>query len=223
VPVTIQSLTGSVTDVVGSSLAQLAGFIPRLVGGLVILAVGLIIAVVIHRAVVTIAKVLKVEAFLKKYGIAHVDGVSWSEVVAELARWAVIVIFLIPVFEAWGISGTTNVLNQILGYIPNVVVAVIIGVLGLVFARLAHDVTYSATRSLGDDTAHTASLIARWAIVVFTALVVLNQLGIAQDLIRILFTGLVGLLALAGGLAFGLGGQDTAREILNSLKGRFKK
>lgn len=222
-PVTIQSLTESVTAVVSNSLLLLAGFIPRLIGGLVILAVGLIIAIVVHRAVTTIAKVLKVEVFLKRYGVTHVDGVPWSEVVAELARWAVIVVFLIPVFEAWGISGTTTVLNQILGYIPNVVVAVIIGILGLVFAKLAHDVTFSATRSLGADTAHTVALIARWAIVVFTALVVLNQLGIAQELIRILFTGLVALLALAGGLAFGLGGQETAKDILNSLRQRFLK
>lgn len=222
-PVTVQSLTESVTAVISNSLTLLGGFIPRLVGGLVILAVGLIVAVVIHRAVVTIAKVLRVEALLKKYGISHVDGVAWSEVVAELARWSVIVIFLIPTFEAWGITGTTTVLNQILGYIPNVVVAVIIGVLGLVFARLAHDVAFSATRQLGSETAHTASLVARWAIVVFTTLVVLNQLGIAQELIKILFTGVVALLALAGGLAFGLGGQDTAREILNALKSRFKK
>ena len=222
-PVTVESLTGSVTDVVTNSLTQLAGFIPRLVGGLVILVIGLVIAVVVHRAVVTLAKVLRIETFLRRYGVSHVDGVPWSEVVAELARWAVIVIFLIPTFEAWGISGTTTVLNQILGYIPNVVVAVIIGVLGLVFAKLAHDVTFSATRSLGAETAHTVSLVARWAIVIFTALVVLSQLGIAADLIRILFTGVVALLALAGGLAFGFGGQDTAREILNTLKARFKK
>lgn len=222
-PVTVGTLANSVTIAVTNSLQLLANFVPRLVGGLVILLVGLIIAVVVHRAVTTLAKALRVEDFLKRYGVSSVDGVSWSEVVAELARWAVIVVFLIPVFEAWGISGTTTVLNQVLSYIPNVVVAVIIGLLGLVFARLAHDVTFSATRSLGRDAAHTVSLVARWAIVVFTTLVVLNQLGIAQDLIRILFTGLVALLAIAGGIAFGLGGQGTARDLLQGLQSRFKK
>lgn len=222
-PVTVQGLASSVTAVISSSLTLLATFIPRLVAGLVILVVGLIIALVVHRAVVTLVKTLRVEDFLKRYGVSSIDGISWSEVVAELARWAVIVVFLIPVFEAWGISGTTALLNQVLAYIPNVVVAVIIGLLGLVFARLAHDVTLSTTRSLGKDAAHTVALVARWAIVVFTGLVVLNQLGIAQDLIRILFTGFVALLAIAGGLSFGLGGQETAREILQGLRARFKK
>ena len=222
-PVTVQSLANSVTTVITNSLGLLATFIPRLVGGLVILVVGLIVALTVHRAVMALTKALRVEDFLKRYGVSSVDGISWSEVVAELARWAVIVVFLIPVFEAWGISGTTVVLSQVLGYIPNVVVAVIIGLLGLVFARLAHDVTLSATRALGREAAHTVALLARWAIWIFTALVVLNQLGIAQDLIRILFTGFVALLTIAGGIAFGLGGQDTARDLLQGLRSRFKK
>lgn len=222
-PVTVESLATSVTVAVANSLGLLANFIPRLVGGLIVLVVGLIIAVVVHRAVITVTRALKIEDFLKRYGISAVDGVSWSEVLAELARWAVIVVFLIPTVEAWGISGTTAVLNQVLGYIPNVVVAVIIGLLGLVFARLSHDVTFSATRSFGRDTAHTVALTARWAIIIFTLLVVLNQLGIAQDLIRVLFTGLVALLTIAGGIAFGLGGQETARDFLNNIRARFKK
>jgi hypothetical protein len=221
----VEEITTSVTTVVITALSALAEFIPRLIGGLVVLIIGLVIAAIVDRLVIAVLKTIRFENFLKRYGLSEVEGkeVSWSQVLAELARWAVIIVFLIPTLQVWGMGGATGILNQILLYIPNVVIAVIIALLGLVFARLAYDTAYSATKSLGKDVAHTSALIARWAIIVFVALVVLNQLGVAADLIKILFTGLVAFLALAGGLAFGLGGSDSAKEILNSIKERFKK
>jgi len=222
---TVDEVATSVTTVVVTALSALAEFIPRLVGGLVVLIIGLVIAAIVDRLVIAVLKTIRFENFLKRYGLSEVEGqaVSWSQVLAELARWSVIIVFLIPTLQVWGIGGATAVLNQILLYIPNVVIAVIIALVGLVFARLAHNTTFSATKSLGTDLAHTAALIARWAIIVFVALIVLNQLGVAADLIKILFTGFVAFLALAGGLAFGLGGSDSAKEILNSLKERFRK
>jgi hypothetical protein len=71
---------------------------------------------------------------------------------------------------------------------------------------------------LSEETAKTIATVAHWAIIIFVGLVVLNQLGVATDLIRILFIGFVAMLALAGGLAFGLGGKDTAREVLERVK-----
>lgn len=222
---TVDEVTTSVTTVVITTLTALSEFIPRLIGGLVVLIIGLVIAAVVDRLVITLLKAIRFETFLKRYGLSQVEGteVSWSQVLAELARWTIIIVFLIPTMQVWGIGGATGVLNQILLYIPNVVIAVIIALVGLVFAKLAHDTTLSATKSLGKDLAHTTALIARWSIIIFVALVVLNQLGVAADLIKILFTGFVAFLAIAGGLAFGLGGSDTAKEILNSLKEKFKK
>jgi hypothetical protein len=66
--------------------------------------------------------------------------------------------------------------------------------------------------------AGTLSAFAKSTIIFFTVLVMMNQLGVAQDLIRIFFTGLVAMVAIAGGLAFGLGGKDTAKEILENLR-----
>lgn len=222
---TVEDLATSVSAIIVSSLSGLAVFIPQLIGGLVVLIIGLVVALIVHRAVLTILKAVRLEEFLKRYGLGRLDGtkVTWSTVLAELARWSVIVIFLIPTLQVWGLGATNIILNQILSYIPHVIVAVIIGLLGLVFANLGHDVTLSAAQSLGRHTANTMALVARWAIIVFTALIVLNQLGIAADLIRILFTGLVAMLALAGGIAFGWGGSDSAKELLKGLRDRFKQ
>ncbi|MBI3342406.1 hypothetical protein HY024_04770, partial [Candidatus Curtissbacteria bacterium] len=84
-------------------------------------------------------------------------------------------------------------------------------------------ISYSASKSLGKNLAHSVALVARWSILIFVGFLVLNQLGVAQELIRILFAGIVAMLALAGGLAFGLGGQGVARSMLEAVWERFKK
>jgi small-conductance mechanosensitive channel len=83
--------------------------------------------------------------------------------------------------------------------------------------------TLSASHSLGTNTAHILALIARWSIIVFVTFLVLHQLGVVQELLRILFAGVVAMIAIAGGLAFGLGGQGVARDLLESITQRFKK
>jgi hypothetical protein len=122
----------------------------------------------------------------------------------------------------WGLPQITRILNTFLLYLPNVFVAAIIGLVGLVFARLTADVILASTRELSPDASRTIASATRLSITIFVLLAVLNQLGVAQDLIRILFTGFVAMIALAGGIAFGLGGQETARVILESLRKKLK-
>jgi hypothetical protein len=107
-------------------------------------------------------------------------------------------------------------------YLPNVFVAAIIGVVGLVFAKLAADVVAASTKGLSKNVSRTVSSTVRIAITIFVLLAVLNQLGVAQDLIRILFTGFVAMVALAGGIAFGLGGKDFAHALLDKLQKKLK-
>ena len=132
-------------------------------------------------------------------------------------------VFLIPTFSAWRLEAVNTVLNRVVLYIPNVIVSVVLAIIGLVFAKLAYRVAYSASRSIGHDLSHTVGLVAQWSITIFVGFLVLHQLGVAQELLRILFAGLVAMLAIAGGLAFGLGGQTTAKTLLESLWDKFKK
>ena len=119
-------------------------------------------------------------------------------------------------------SQATIFLNEFLVYLPNVIVAVVIGFVGLLAANLVSDLVRHSVRTIGATSANSLAVFTRGAITFFTVLVVLNQLGVAQDLIRILFTGIIAMLALAGGLAFGLGGQELAKEILEELKNKLK-
>ena len=208
---------------INASLVALAVFIPKFVLGLIILLVGIIIASILKQVVLGLFKALKIEAFLKKYGVPEAkDEFSWSDILAEIVRWFVIIVFLLPTADVWGLPRVDVVLNQVLLYLPNVFVAVIITLVGFVFARLAHDVILASTKGLSSETARTVASITRWAISIFVILAALNQLGVASDLIRILFTGFVAMLAIAGGIAFGLGGQSSAKDIVEGIRNKLR-
>lgn len=221
----VEDLSIAVSSVVLNSVADFVGFIPSLVGGLIVLVIGLVVAAVVYRVVMGVMKATQVEKYLSKYGITRVDGrdVEWSEILAEIARWSIIVVFLIPTFSAWGLDAVNTVLNRVVLYIPNVIVAVVLAIVGLVFAKLAFRIAYGAARSLGTHLAHTVAFVAQWSIIIFVAFLVLHQLGVAQELLRILFAGLVAMIAVAGGLAFGLGGQGVAKSILEAVVAKFRK
>ncbi len=208
---------------INAGLVSIAAFVPKFVLGLIILLIGIIIASILKQVVLELFKALRIESFLKKYGVPEAkDEFSWSGILAEIVRWFVIIVFLLPTADIWGLPRVDVVLNQVLLYLPNVFVAVIITLVGFVVARLVHDVILASTKGLSTETARTVASISRWAISVFVILAALNQLGVASDLIRILFTGFVAMLAIAGGIAFGLGGQTSAKDIVEGIRNKLR-
>lgn len=209
----------SLIDSINRGFMAAAAFIPNVLSGVVILLIGFVLASIVKRIIIEIFKALNVESYLRKYGVPDARrDFSWTNMLAEIIRWFVIILFLIPAADAWRLPQITRLLTEFLLYLPNVFVSAVLALVGFVFARLAYDVVLASTREILPDGAQTVASIARWAIIIFVMLVVLNQLGVAQDLIRILFTGFVAMIAIAGGIAFGLGGQDTARTLLESLR-----
>lgn len=199
-----------------------ATFIPNIIAGIVILLIGIILGSIVRNLVVQLFRFLRVETYLRKYGIPEPKReFTWGIIISEIARWFVIILFLIPTADVWGLPRITELLNTFILYLPNVLVAAVIALVGLVLARLAHDVVLASTRELSPEGSRGVASITKWAITIFVMLAVLNQLGVAQDLVRILFTGFVAMIALAGGIAFGLGGQGTAQSILESLRKNF--
>lgn len=198
-------------------------FLPNFIGGIIILLIGIILASIVKRIFIEILNALKIETYLRKYGVPEAKNeFSWVNILAEIARWFVIILFLIPTAEVWGLPQITTILNTFLLYLPNVFVSAIIGLVGLILARLTADIILASTKGLPGSASRTIASIVRISITIFVFLAVLTQLGVAQDLIKILFTGFVAMIALAGGLAFGLGGQDTAKQILETIRKRVR-
>lgn len=199
-------------------------YLPDFFGGLLIVITGYIVALILKKLLFAVFALFRIDALLHKTRLISLREVKlWEAVLAELVKWTVIILFLIPTLETWGLSRATEVLNQFLFYIPNVIVAVVIGFVGIVISNLSSDVVRQSVKSAGESAASSLAVFTRYTILFFTVLIMLNQLGVAQDLIRIFFTGLVAMLAIAGGLAFGLGGKDHAKEALDTLKKRLSK
>jgi len=207
-----------------SAFYAVVTFIPKFVTGAIILLIGIIIASIVKQVLLGLFKALKVEAYLKKYGVPQMkDEFAWTNILTEIVRWFIIIVFLIPTADVWGLPRIITVLNEFLNYLPNVFVAAVIAMIGFVFARLSHDVILASARGIDDQTANAIASVTRWSVNVFVILAVLSQLGVATDLIRILFTGFVAMLAIAGGIAFGLGGQNSAKDVIEGVRKKLNK
>lgn len=208
---------------INNGVAVVVSFVPKFVVGAIILLLGIIIASLIKQIVVGLFGALKIESILKKYGVPEArEEFTWTNIVAEIARWFIIIVFLIPTADIWGLPRVVTVLNEFLLYLPNVFVAAIIAIVGFVFARLSHNVILASAKGLSAEVATTIASVTRWAINVFVILAILTQLGVASDLIRILFTGFVAMVAIAGGIAFGLGGQSSAKDTIEAIRKKLK-
>jgi len=212
-----------VNTIIIDALQKFLNYLPIFFGGLLILIIGLILSVILKKILLSLFSFFRFEDALAKMRLVNKkDVMLWEEVLSELLKWTVVILFLIPTLEVWGLSRATAVINQFLFYLPNVIVSVIIAFVGVIAANLGADLVQHSIKTMGATSANALSVFTKWVILFFTVLIVLNQLGVAQDLIRILFTGIVAMLTLAGGLAFGLGGREIAKELLEGWKNKLK-
>ena len=219
----IQEVGNAVVLAVTEALRQSAIFLPNLVAAIVIFIVGVIVAVILRNALVRALEALGVERALSGTAVAVAvkkadSSLTVSRLIGEVLKWFVILVFLVPAIETLGLKQVSVIINGMVLYLPNVVYAAVIVTVGAVFAKFAQQLVLAAARGIGASLAEVAAVVARWAILIFAGLAALSQLGIAQDLIRTLFQGLVAMIALAGGLAFGLGGQGVAKEWMEKFK-----
>ncbi len=219
----LEETRSTLVNSLNANLQAVVTFVPRFIAGLLILLIGIVIGSIIKQVILSVSKSLNIDSYLKRYGVPELrQNYTWSNILAEIVRWFVIIIFLIPTADVWGMPRIGTLLNELLLYLPNVFVAVIIALVGFVLARLAHDVILASVKGVTKESANMVATAGQWIINVFVILAVLNQLGVASDLVRILFTGIVAMVALAGGIAFGLGGQKNAQDILDGIRKRLK-
>lgn len=215
----MNSVNNVLINTLNGSVATIISFIPLFLSGFIILLIGIIASTFVRQIVREGLKFIKFESFLKKYGVPESkEAADWSTILSEISRWFIIIVFLIPAAQVWGLGKFVDVLNNLLLFLPNVFVAVLLLLVGFVVSKLVYDLLIASVRGLSRDSAKSIALVGKWAVLVFVFLIVLNQLGIASDLIQILFSGIVAMVAIAGGLAFGLGGKDAAKDIIEKFR-----
>ncbi|MBI3380107.1 hypothetical protein HY029_05110 [Candidatus Gottesmanbacteria bacterium] len=217
-------LSESLGTIFSSFTSFTSAFLPKFVAGLMLLFIGLIIASLLKDLVRIVFKYFRIEKWLLIAGIGQSTDLSiWPNLLGELVRWTAIFLFLMSAVDIWGIPKVADELQQLLAFIPNVFMVVIIGWAGLVAGRFVHDIVRHGVRGLGSHESVVLGNVARYVIIFFTVLIILTQLGVAAELVKILFTGIVGMLALSLGLAFGLGGKDHASRLLDNLSEKLKE
>jgi Conserved TM helix len=204
-----------------AALALFFGAIPKIIGFLVIVVIGWIISGLLATAVASLLRALRFDDLAERSGFGgfvRQTGVRAdpSGLVADLAKWFVRLIVLVVAFDALGLPAVSQVLQQLLLWLPNLVVALVILVVAGLAANALHGLVRGATAQAGFGSPDLLANIARVAVWGFAIVVAVNQVGVAQTLVNTLFTAIVGALALALGLAFGLGGRETAQQIVSS-------
>ncbi|HCR42280.1 TPA: hypothetical protein DIV45_02905 [Patescibacteria group bacterium] len=202
-------------------------FLPNLIGALLILIIGWIIASGLDRLVTQILKQIRLDAALNKVGVrgffkkAGVDFET-SDFIGGLVRWTILLVSFLAAADVLGLAKVTDFLNEILGYVPNIFVAVAILLIGMLAANFFAHVVRGTVGIAKIKSANFLATVTRWVIWIFTILVALNQLGVASLIINYLMMAIFFMIALAGGLAFGLGGQKAASEALEDFRKEIK-
>lgn len=204
----------SVTD----ALRNFLGFLPQLIGALLVLILGWIIAGIVAGLVERGLRAIGFERAAQSTGIAgfvQQTGSDWtvSKIVAEIVKWFIRLIAIQAAASILGMAQITEIINSILLWLPNLVVALAIIVIGALIATFVAGLVRGATSQMGFTNPDLLAGIARYAIMTFAVVAAVDQLGIAETIVNTLFIGAVALVVLAAGLAFGLGGQQTAAQI----------
>lgn len=215
------SLTGA--------LAMFFGVIPRLLGFIVILVVGWFIASLIGKGFAALLNAVKFNELAERSGFSGFvrnmgSNTDASTLIAAIAKWFVRLIVLVVAFDALGLPAVSDVLRQLLLWLPNLAVALVVLVIGGIAANALSRVVRGAAAQGGLERPDLLAKVASIAVWAFAIVVAVNQIGVATALVNTLFMAIVGAVALALGLAFGLGGRETAGEILRNWynKGRDK-
>ncbi len=215
----MENIGVSIVNALNDAVRLILTFIPRVIGFLVILIVGLILATLVSRALTLVLRKVGFDRMANRIGLSRFEqrmGITLDPagILGKIVYWFILLIFLVPAADALGLPAVSNILNTLVAYIPNVFVAILVLFLGTLAATFVADLVRGAVASANIGSPKIFAGIARWAIIGFSALVALEQLQISTPLINELFGGIVAALAIAFGLAFGLGGQEAARRWL---------
>ncbi len=209
-----------IRDSFASFMTGLGEFLPNILAALVILLVGWIVAKVLKAAVVRMLKLIKfpvlaekagIDEFLAKGGVTH----SAAGLLGVLVYWLLMLIVLLMAVNALRLEMASQMLNQILLYVPNVIVAVIVLVVGLSAANFVAGLVRTAAANAGIEEAPLLAAVARYALIVFAFVIALSQLRIGEGIVANGFLILFGAACLAAALAVGLGGRETISRYLN--------
>jgi hypothetical protein len=218
-----------------NSLNTFMGFIPSLIGALIILVAGWFISGFLGRLIARGLNAIGLERAVHRSGIGRFieqSNTRWtmSEIIAALIKWSIFLIFIQAAASLFGMPQITGIINSVILFIPKLIVALAIIVIGALIAKFLAGLVRGSLSEMRVGGAGLFAKLTQYAVIAFAIVAAFNQIGVAQTVVNTLLIGLIGTLALAIGLAFGLGGREVASQITRSwydkglnLAGRIKQ
>jgi len=201
----------------------LGSVLPKLIAAFVIFVVGWIIAALVGKLISKIVRMLKIDDALRGTEVERVVNragftMNIARLLGGLVEWFIIVVAFVAAFDILGLTAVNQFLLSVLVYLPNIIVAVVILVIAAVIGEVLQKIVRGSAAAAGMKASVLAGSVTKWAIWIFAILSALLQLQIATPFLETLFTGIVVALSLAFGLAFGLGGQQAAAEVITKVR-----
>lgn len=201
-------------------------FMPSLIGALIVFIIGWIVALAFGKLVAEILKKIRFDQIFEKGGwkgaLEKADiKVDASEFIGSIVKWVLMIVFLAAAIEILGFDQLTLFLTaDVLPFLPNVIVAAFIFVVAVIIADILEKVVRASVEGVKAGYGSVAGIIVKWSILVFAILAILYQLGIGAMFMADLFRGIVAMIVIAVGIAFGLGGKEVAGEIVRDVKNK---
>jgi hypothetical protein len=212
------------SDGIGATVSGAAQLIGHIIVALVILLIGYIVARFFRALLQRVLVAVGFDSIANRAGVGTAlqrakINLDAAGVLAALVFWFIFLFFIDLAVQALGIEAVTVLLGAVIAYLPNVFAAILILIVFALVANLVADLVRGAAGAAGLPSAGLLAGVARWGILLFAFSSALSQLKIAEYEVNTLFTALVATVAIAAGIAFGLGGVDSARNLLNQASG----
>lgn len=224
----IVTLQKSFTDALNVVLLNVVSFIPTFIGALLVFLIGIFLAKWLKIIVVKLLNLVKfselighetTKTFLENAQISQ----KLEIVIGEFVRWVVILVFLVTSLNLLGLKTITQVIGGFVSFLPNILAALVILFAGTLIAGFLEKLVKGSLGGVDIKLSRLLGKFVSYLVFVFTLLATASQLGIAKSLIDTIFIGFIGMLALAFGLALGLGSKDLVKQILEESYKNFKK
>ena len=212
-----------VADPIRAMLTQIMAYLPVLLGALVILIVGWLVAKAIKQLVEWLLTTIRFDTLADKAGISEVlrKGnlkTTASQVISGLVYWLIMIMVLVIFVNALGLPKASDILASLFAYVPKVIGALFVLVVAMFLANFVSGIVRTAAGNANLPRPEIFAGISRWAIIIFAVTISLGELGIATLLVTTTFNIILGGICLGLALAFGLGGKDAAAKYLEELR-----
>ncbi len=214
-------------DVFNASLQDLwwgfVQFAPRLILAIVFFIIGWVLGNLVAKAFEHVISALKIDKLFQSIGADELlkkAGMNLNSgyFIGQIVKWFVVIVFLLPSLNLVGMDFVSSFLkDEVLGFLPRVIVAAFILIIATVLAEAISRAVSAGSKAMNLRSANMLATVAKYAVWIFSFIIALGQLGVAPAYMQILFAGIIGMLAVAGALAFGLGGKDAAGRFLSKI------